>query len=157
MKIYGVDLVEEAARVLHADYDSEYGGSQPADFIPLAQLALTAAHVPELLAERDRLRKALNRIADLPSGGIPGHSVAVGCRHNIIAHKALMAPDEVECEACNGKGYTVDLGPWKTNSKFNTVDFEVYEERAEKSDPTALAYGRRFACLDCRNTGWIHV
>jgi hypothetical protein len=110
----------------------------------------------ELRDTVDRYRAALKRVADLPSGAIPGHAVAVGCRHNVIARKALTAPDEVECTACDGKGYNMDYGPWKTEGVANTRTFKILGERAEPDDPTNIYAGKRVPCDQCDH-GWLTV
>jgi hypothetical protein len=123
-------------------------------------------HVDALLTALDardaevvELCEALERIADMPNGGIPGHAVAVGCRHNIIAWKALHAPDERECEKCDGAGYTMDYGPWKTTTALTNsptpgdVGSVITDERAEPGHPGAVSYGRQIPC-DCDN-GWL--
>lgn len=107
--------------------------------------------------ENTRYRKALKRIADLPSGGIPGHSVAVGCRHNIVAWKALNAPNEVECGSCDGKGYTVDWGPWQIRGVFGNAvtGCEVTDQHADPNDSQGVMQRRDIPCADCTGDGWI--
>jgi hypothetical protein len=106
-------------------------------------------------AENEKLTAVLLKIADMPSGAIPGHAVAVGCGHNIVAWKAVHAPTEVQCEACDGDGYTMDYGPWKTTGVPNSRDYVITSERAEKGDPNCIVYGQRAPCRVCDESGWL--
>lgn len=137
---------------LYKRSDNEWWKLSSGDHMNLFDEALD--RIDDLVAERDRLRAVLERIHGLPTGGIPGHSVAVGCRHNIVAWKALNAPNEVECSKCDGRGFMMDYGPWKTVGEFNSPNHQITDERAEPGDPTGIGYGRRISCGSCTN-GWI--
>ena len=121
-------------------------------------------YIDWLEIENERLRRALERIADMPNGGVPGHAVAVGCHHNVVAWKALNAPDETECQKCDGRGFTIDWGPWKIERaeprEINyhgqsqmIQDEHITNERAEKGK--GVLHGKRIPC-ECGD-GWIHV
>jgi hypothetical protein len=128
--------------------DAELIASAPSDLTYLAS-ALSAAE------ERvEDLEAALQRIADLPSGAIPGHAVAVGCRHNIVAWKALNAPGGTECEACDGKGWNMDYGPWRTEGVPNTPGYRVTTVHAEQGDFT-VTMGRQIPCPAGCDHGWL--